>query len=242
MQPRPRAQLSPSGSGASGGERPQHPPTRSPQDPVLPSVPHPGASPHPPARPLGPDPTRGASGRTLALTHLPPVSARTVLLSFQSFNFACSPLPPAPLGRVLTCAECGALPAAAAASEAASNAMLVPLAPARRALLSRVRFCSFSAFSVIPVVPAIHSGVLGSPCPASPTLATCPAPHRPGQCPPPSSRASSSWACVATGTPSTGGRRQCVAVLGPPRSRSVGEGVAVREDCECVRVWPCVCP
>uniref|UniRef100_A0A4X1SGF9 Adhesion G protein-coupled receptor B1 n=1 Tax=Sus scrofa TaxID=9823 RepID=A0A4X1SGF9_PIG len=33
------------------------------------------------------------------------------------------PLPPAPLGRVLTCAECGALPAAAAASEAASNAM-----------------------------------------------------------------------------------------------------------------------
>lgn len=53
---------------------------------------------------------------------------------FQPLNFTCSQLPQAPLGRALTCAECGAL-SAAAASEATSNAMLVP--PIARARLAR---------------------------------------------------------------------------------------------------------
>lgn len=77
-------------------------------------------------------PGEARAGRHLVVFAVPaphphPVSARTVLLSFQSFNFTCSQLPRAPLGRALKCAECGALSAAAATSEAASNAMLVPL-------------------------------------------------------------------------------------------------------------------
>lgn len=109
LHPCPRRAL-----GASGGKRPE--------DPV------------PAHSAPGPCPRRGRLGLDaiwLLLLSLPPtphpVSSRTVLLSFQSFNFTCSQLPRAPLGRALKCAECGALSAAAATSEAASNAMLVPL-------------------------------------------------------------------------------------------------------------------
>ena len=87
-------------------------------------------------RPEDPVPARSAPGPrprpqrpgTLCPPPAPPSEClREVLLSFQSFNFTCSQLPRAPLGRALKCAECGALSAADATSEAASNAMLVPL-------------------------------------------------------------------------------------------------------------------
>lgn len=49
------------------------------------------------------------------------------LFAFVSaFDFTCSQLPVPPLGRALTCAECGVLSAAEATSDATSNAMLVP--------------------------------------------------------------------------------------------------------------------
>lgn len=49
------------------------------------------------------------------------------LFAFVSaFDFTCSQLPVPPLGRTLTCAECGVFSAAEATSDATSNAMLVP--------------------------------------------------------------------------------------------------------------------
>lgn len=139
-------------------------------------------------------PGEARAGRHLVAFAVPaprphPVSARTVLLSFQSFNFTCSQLPRAPLGRALKCAECGALSAAAATSEAASNAMLVPLIvrPPAGLCSPQLHFVCFKLFlSFLSSLPSTPGG-LGSPCPPSPCSGTSfPAlpPPLPGQAPP----------------------------------------------------------
>lgn len=91
-------------------------------------------TPSPPTAPRDPVPAGGGSGWTPSgcfCCPRPPPPPRVCENSFAFvsvfYNFTCSQLPRAPLGRALKCAECGALSAAAATSEAASNAMLVPL-------------------------------------------------------------------------------------------------------------------
>lgn len=84
------------------------------------------------------------------------------LFAFVSaFDFTCSQLPVPPLGRALTCAECGVLSAAEATSDATSNAMLVPcrhLGAALHGLCSLLThiylFLCFSFISFISAVPS----------------------------------------------------------------------------------------